>query len=334
MIDQTNVAPLSKTYTQPQCVTLLSQIADSVTCIVCQELMCLPCVLECGHSYCYDCISTWFTKVNTCPSCRKECKKKPHISHATAAISKSLIAALIETDPSRKAEFDELKERQTEEYNRDLSIHSSMLPGLFSDSDEGSEFEFDASLASALDIDTHEGAFDSDASSDSGSGMMYGVPGNIHWLDRHGQRHYLDWGYAINQIIMQSYYRHRVEVSIRAVSDIAEQAEQYHDAPDSHDAPRAPTEEFHDARPSRRHIPERVMIERPPRRNSPAREHAPPTEVPDISLGVRSPIKWITVEPEKLTIGVANGEEHTFTRVVNQDTNDTRGSDSEGYFSS
>lgn len=296
--------------------------------------MSLPCVLECGHSYCYDCISTWFTKVNTCPSCRKECRKKPHISHAAAGVSKAIIAAIIDTDPSRKAEYDELKERQTEEYKRDLAIHNSMLPGLFSDDEDGSEFAFDASLASALDIDTHEGAFDSEMSSDSGSEMMYGVPGNIHWLDRHGQRHYLDWGTTINHIIMQSYYRHRVEVSIRAVSDSAEHTEQYHDAQDPHDAPRVSAEEFHDARPSRRHIPERVMIERPPRRNLSPGDHLLPNEVPDIRLGVRSPIKWITVEPTKLTIGVANGEEQTFTRAVDDYTNDTRGSDSEGYFSS
>ncbi|CAG79465.1 hypothetical protein B0I72DRAFT_94803 [Yarrowia lipolytica] len=334
MSDNLNVTALSRAYTQTQCVSLLSQVADSVTCIVCQELMCLPCVLECGHSYCYDCISTWFTKVNTCPSCRKECHKKPHISHAAAGISKAIIAAIIETDPSRKAEYDELMQRQTEEYKRDLSIHNSMLPGLFSDSEDGSDFQFDASLASALDIETHEGGFDSDELSDSGSEMMYGVPGNIHWLDRQGQRHYLDWGTTINHIIMQSYYRHRVEVSIRAVSDTTEHTEQYHDAPDSHYAPRTPTEEFHDARPSRRHIPERVMIERPPRRNSPPSEHVPPVETPDISLGVRHAIKWITVEPTKLTIGVANGDEKTFTRVVDAHINGSRGSDSEGYFSS
>lgn len=291
--------------------------------------MCLPCVLECGHAYCYDCISTWFTKVNTCPSCRKECRKKPHISHAITSMSTSLIAALVESDPAKKTEFDELKKRQTEEYKRDLAIHNSMLPGLFSDSDDESEFGFDASLASAMD---HEESFGSEVSSDSGSEMMYAVPGNIHWLDRHGQRHYLDWGYNINQLIMQSYYRHRVEMSIREVSDSTEHTEQYHDASDAYDATRAPTEEFHDARPSsRRHIPERVMIERPPRRSH-SMEHVPPVEDPDIRLGVRSPIKWITVEREKLTIGVANGEEQTFTRVVGGGGEER--SDSEGYFSS
>ncbi|KAG5356561.1 hypothetical protein CJU90_1901 [Yarrowia sp. C11] len=332
MADHSNVEPLSRAYTQPQCVSLLSQIADSVTCIVCQELMFLPCVLECGHSYCYDCTSTWFTKVNTCPSCRKECRKKPHISHAAAGVAESLIAALVESDSSKKQEYADLKKRQTEEYKRDLAIHNSMFPGLFSDGEEGSDFEFDASLASALDIDTHEGAFDSDP--ESSDSPMEGEPCNIYWFNRHNERRWLDWGLGINDVILQSILRHRVQVAIR-VGDATEHTEQYHDAPDSHDASRAPTEEFHDARPSTRPPPECAIAERLPRGFFGFDPHIPPLETPDVSLGVRSPIKWIRVEPKKLTMGTADGQEHVFTRDQYHEVFDPRaGSDSEGYFSS
>ncbi len=42
-------------------------------CPVCYEESAAPCVFVCGHSFCYQCVKTWYQKGSvTCPMCRSE----------------------------------------------------------------------------------------------------------------------------------------------------------------------------------------------------------------------------------------------------------------------
>jgi hypothetical protein len=53
---------------------------DLITCSICLNILSKPHILECGHTFCYECIRTWSNAVylnGTCPKCRKELKVKP-----------------------------------------------------------------------------------------------------------------------------------------------------------------------------------------------------------------------------------------------------------------
>lgn len=40
------------------------------SCSVCQDDFQRPIMLDCGHMFCEECISSWFARENTCPICR------------------------------------------------------------------------------------------------------------------------------------------------------------------------------------------------------------------------------------------------------------------------
>ncbi|KAK7208236.1 hypothetical protein BZA70DRAFT_273212 [Myxozyma melibiosi] len=50
------------------------------TCAVCDNLMFEPCVISCGHSFCYSCLLEWFKRRKSCPTCRTKVELKPTIS--------------------------------------------------------------------------------------------------------------------------------------------------------------------------------------------------------------------------------------------------------------
>eukprot|EP00697_Spironema_sp_BW2_P010727 gnl/Spiro4/26085_TR13010_c0_g1_i1.p1 gnl/Spiro4/26085_TR13010_c0_g1~~gnl/Spiro4/26085_TR13010_c0_g1_i1.p1 ORF type:complete len:183 (+),score=7.65 gnl/Spiro4/26085_TR13010_c0_g1_i1:89-637(+) len=39
-------------------------------CVICNEIFHEPHRAKCGHSFCYECISTWLARSETCPTCR------------------------------------------------------------------------------------------------------------------------------------------------------------------------------------------------------------------------------------------------------------------------
>jgi hypothetical protein len=47
-----------------------SAIPEYIRCSICQEVFNSPTRIECGHTYCLTCISTWTKKQPNCPNCR------------------------------------------------------------------------------------------------------------------------------------------------------------------------------------------------------------------------------------------------------------------------
>ncbi|KDQ63341.1 hypothetical protein JAAARDRAFT_53566 [Jaapia argillacea MUCL 33604] len=76
--------------------SLLGELEESLTCLVCSELYTNPCSLSpCGHTACQKCLFNWFSASlganKTCPECRSVVKEKP----AEAWGVKSMVASLV-----------------------------------------------------------------------------------------------------------------------------------------------------------------------------------------------------------------------------------------------
>ncbi|PNS20525.1 hypothetical protein CAC42_5975 [Sphaceloma murrayae] len=59
-------------------------LRQTLTCRICEKLFYEPYVLHCGHTYCYRCLSTWFSSYRnmSCPDCRVRIKQTPAPSYA------------------------------------------------------------------------------------------------------------------------------------------------------------------------------------------------------------------------------------------------------------
>lgn len=63
---------------------LLSKLLDSMICSVCHDYMFVPMMTQCGHNYCYSCLTSWFDSNSTlelsCPQCRASISETPNIN--------------------------------------------------------------------------------------------------------------------------------------------------------------------------------------------------------------------------------------------------------------
>ena len=60
--------------------TSLDDIRSLITCRVCIRPLFEPYTIECGHTFCYGCLSRWFERdrtKKTCPDCRSEVLRAP-----------------------------------------------------------------------------------------------------------------------------------------------------------------------------------------------------------------------------------------------------------------
>jgi hypothetical protein len=50
-----------------------SDISDHLMCVICQEVFTEPTRISCGHTFCHNCIYSWFRSNRaSCPTCRNE----------------------------------------------------------------------------------------------------------------------------------------------------------------------------------------------------------------------------------------------------------------------
>ena len=68
----------------------LDQISYYLQCCICNDVYNNPMRLDCGHTYCYNCIKGWMKKKNECPNCR--------MSIVESLISRDLLAYNIIND--------------------------------------------------------------------------------------------------------------------------------------------------------------------------------------------------------------------------------------------
>jgi len=85
----------------------LSRI-QNFNCVICQDLMIETVVLQCGHTFCNSCLTTWWLSKKTCPSCRARCGSSSIRLHSMDGIILNekghFSSELLENFDRRKAE--------------------------------------------------------------------------------------------------------------------------------------------------------------------------------------------------------------------------------------
>ncbi|XP_028436347.1 E3 ubiquitin-protein ligase TRIM17-like, partial [Perca flavescens] len=81
---------------------MASRSEEDLCCPVCQDIFRDPVVLVCSHSFCKDCLESWWTDKPTrqCPVCRKRSLSNPHVS----LVLKNLCEAFIQERDQRSSE--------------------------------------------------------------------------------------------------------------------------------------------------------------------------------------------------------------------------------------
>ncbi|XP_039660847.1 nuclear factor 7, brain-like [Perca fluviatilis] len=81
---------------------MASRSEQDLCCPVCQDVFRDPVVLSCSHSFCKDCLQSWWIDKPTreCPVCRKRSLSKPHVS----LVLKNLCEAFIQERDQRSSE--------------------------------------------------------------------------------------------------------------------------------------------------------------------------------------------------------------------------------------
>lgn len=69
----------------------------ALKCTVCTSLMLEPYTLQCGHTFCKDCLKSWLKQiqegVTTCPTCRKPIESEPYLSLALRELALVVVAS-------------------------------------------------------------------------------------------------------------------------------------------------------------------------------------------------------------------------------------------------
>ncbi len=82
--------------------SVLHQMEDEFTCMICHELFVDAVTLSCAHSFCEMCLRSWIRRKNDCPVCRKKINGKAVKSLVLDnAINKMIENADSETRQSR-----------------------------------------------------------------------------------------------------------------------------------------------------------------------------------------------------------------------------------------
>lgn len=112
---------------------LLIKLLDSLICSVCHDYMFVPVMTQCGHNYCYDCLTSWFESNNnelSCPQCRASISETPSLNSALQQWLGQLIESSKNDDGEAVRELLRGKESTEKRYKFDKSI-DSLFNGIF-----------------------------------------------------------------------------------------------------------------------------------------------------------------------------------------------------------
>lgn len=96
---------------------VLTKLLDSLICSICHDYMFVPMMTQCGHNFCYSCITSWFesntTVELTCPHCRTSISEEPHLNSTLQQLLGSVFESLNNKE-STKDSFESLQKAKVE----------------------------------------------------------------------------------------------------------------------------------------------------------------------------------------------------------------------------
>lgn len=107
---------------------LILKIISSLECLVCSEVMHVPFLLPCGHTFCYGCLNAWFENKINCPTCRCELPSLPTLNIQLKEISNNITETVVDSleDNVHRNNLKQAKQAVLDEYEE-------AKPNLFGD---------------------------------------------------------------------------------------------------------------------------------------------------------------------------------------------------------
>ncbi|KAI9209519.1 uncharacterized protein BJ171DRAFT_484202 [Polychytrium aggregatum] len=150
-----------------------SQLLDTLTCGICQEIMHQAASLSpCMHSFCGGCLSEWLDIRQTCPDCRQPVKLA-----STNHTINNLIEAYLKLHPDQARDQDDRQE--LEQKNKIKTDQPLRFEGNRNNNDRDSDAGSDGSYNDDDDDDDDQGSDDDDDDGDGGyvfGGVLPPVP--------------------------------------------------------------------------------------------------------------------------------------------------------------
>ncbi|KAK9459506.1 uncharacterized protein V1516DRAFT_666044 [Lipomyces oligophaga] len=113
------------------------------TCTICVSLMFVPCITECGHCFCYECLWHWLKRQTTCPTCRGVIQKVPLRSVQTGQTTSMILENIFLFAPQEDA--------------AELAARQEQAESLFSQHRRGKESLFPCVFQSSSNIQIRDG---------------------------------------------------------------------------------------------------------------------------------------------------------------------------------
>ncbi|KAK9454583.1 hypothetical protein V1511DRAFT_488949 [Dipodascopsis uninucleata] len=111
---------------------VLRELNQHSICEICANLMFEPCVVSCGHMFCYACLLEWFGHHKTCPKCRSAVKIRPSISFQSKTIIDTIVShADLFRLPETEDELSKRREEESARVAKHKEIYGELFPGLF-----------------------------------------------------------------------------------------------------------------------------------------------------------------------------------------------------------
>lgn len=103
--------------------TVIEQMEDEFTCIICQDLFIDSTTLSCAHSFCEHCLQTWLQKKNNCPICRQLISGKP----VRSLVLDNAIAKMVESMDEETKTRRQMVSQERQELKRGNMVHNTVI---------------------------------------------------------------------------------------------------------------------------------------------------------------------------------------------------------------